>query len=84
MKGGLVLRLARMLLFLIRVRIPHNVKGGHMHRVFGNEMGFEDKELRIIQSSIKQRSPRDASLPEPKDASGRRAPSARAKREKAA
>ncbi len=64
--------------------ISQDVKGGHMHRVFGSERGFEDKELRTIRATVKQRAPRDASLPEPREATVQKSPSARAKREKVA
>lgn len=55
-----------------------------MHKVFGNERGFEDKELRTIQSTIKHRTVGEPPLLEPEEASGRERPSARAKQEEAA
>jgi len=55
-----------------------------MHKVFGNEGGFADRELRIIRSALKQRTHRESSLPEPNKSSAPGGPSPRPKRDKAA
>lgn len=55
-----------------------------MHRVFGNEGGFEDRELRMIQSALKQRTRREPSLPEVNKRPTPSGPSPRVSQEKAA
>ncbi|MEE9172105.1 MAG: hypothetical protein V3W05_07880 [candidate division NC10 bacterium] len=56
-----------------------------MHRVFANEGGFEDKELRTIQSTIKRGAYEEPSPSEPTgETSAKETPAARAKQEKAA
>ena len=56
-----------------------------MHRVFANEGGFEDKELRAIQSTIKRGAYEEPSPSEPTgEASAEESPAARARQEKAA
>jgi hypothetical protein len=56
-----------------------------MHKVFGNEGGFGDRELRIIRSALKQRTHWEPSLPEPNKKSAPGGPSPRHnKRDKAA
>ena len=55
-----------------------------MHKVFGNEGGFGDRELRIIRSALKQRTHRESSLPEPNKKSTPGGLPPRAKRDKAA
>ena len=58
--------------------------GGYMHKVFGNEGGFGDRELRIIRSALKQRAHWEPSLTGPNKKSARGAPLPRRKRDKAA
>lgn len=55
-----------------------------MHKVFGNEGGFGDRELRIIRSGLKQRTHRERSLSERNTKSAPGSPSPRPKRDKAA
>ncbi|MFQ5846060.1 MAG: hypothetical protein ACE5IQ_00125 [Candidatus Methylomirabilales bacterium] len=55
-----------------------------MHRVFRNEGGFGDRELRTIQSSLKRRARREPSVPEAAKSSTQKNPSARAKHKEAA
>jgi hypothetical protein len=56
-----------------------------MHKIFGSEGGFQDKELRIIQSTSKRGvHDEEPSLPEPREASTQSTPSAHAGQEKAA
>jgi hypothetical protein len=55
-----------------------------MHRVFAGEGGFEDKELRTMQSTSKRGPHEDPSRPEPREGSVQRSPSVPADKEKAA
>lgn len=55
-----------------------------MHRVFAGEWGFEDKELRTIQSTSKRGAHLDPVLPEPQEASIDTSPSAHTNQDKAA
>lgn len=56
-----------------------------MHRIFGSEGGFQDEELRTIQSTSKRGAhDEEPSLPEPREASTQSSPSAHTSREKAA
>jgi hypothetical protein len=56
-----------------------------MYRIFGSEGGFQDKELRTMQSTSKRGAhDEEASLPEPRETSTQSSPSADTSREKAA
>jgi len=55
-----------------------------MHKVFGNEGGYGDRELRIIRSALKQRAHWEPSLTGPNKKFARGAPVPRRKRDKAA
>ena len=55
-----------------------------MQRVFASEGGFQDKELRTIQSTSKRGPHAEAPLPEPREVSTQGTPSVDASREKAA
>jgi len=55
-----------------------------MHKVFGNEGGYGDRELRIIRSGLKQRAHWELSLTGPNKEFARGAPVPRRKRDKAA
>jgi hypothetical protein len=55
-----------------------------MHRVFGNEGGFGDRELRIIRSGVKRRTQREPFLSERNTKSTPGSPSPRPQRDKAA
>jgi hypothetical protein len=55
-----------------------------MHKVFGKEGGFGDRELRVIRSALKQRVHRESSLPEPNRRPAPGGPAPRPTRDKAA
>ena len=55
-----------------------------MHKVFGSEGGYGDRELRIIRSGLKQRGDWELSVVGPNKKSARVTPLPRRKRDKAA